>query len=168
MFKLPETITEQEFQNIIKGTKKLKLKAAFILGFYCCMRVSDVVNLQRTDVNAATGFIHIKQSKGKKDRDIPLMPEAVHYIRYLPIGISRQGLHKSIKSKAKKILHKDIYFHTLRHSGASYYLNERSIDIRFIQQLLGHASISTTQIYTHVNPIQLKRAFENASKQQQM
>ncbi|KKN00299.1 hypothetical protein LCGC14_1139220 [marine sediment metagenome] len=160
--KIPITITEQEFKDIIKGTKKLKLKAAFMLGFYQAMRVSEVINLEKEDVNTLTGFIHIKQSKGKKDRMIPLMPELKYYVRYLPINISRQGLWKSIRTKAKKILGKDIHFHSLRHSGASFYLNDREIDLKFIQDFLGHSRIQTTEIYTHVNPTQLKKAFENA------
>ncbi len=162
--KIPETITEEELLKIVKATKRLKLKTAFMLGFYQCMRVSEVVNLNKEDVNTQTGFIHIKQSKGKKDRQIPLMQETRHYLRYLPIKISRQGLHKAIKTKAKKILDRDIYFHSLRHSGATMYLNDRSIDIRFIKDFLGHARLSTTEIYTHVNPIQLKNAFTNDSK----
>ncbi len=162
--KIPTTITEQEFKDIIKGTAKLKHRAAFMLAFYQCLRVSEVINLEKEDVNTLTGFIHIKQSKGKKDRQIPFMPELRHYIRYLPIRISRQGLHKSIKTKAKKILGKDIHFHTLRHSGATYYLNDREIDLKFIQDFLGHSKIQTTEIYTHVNPTQLKKAFEKGSK----
>jgi len=167
-FKIPEVIIEEEFFQIVKATKRLKLKTAFMFAFYQCMRVSEVINLQQKDVNAQTGFIHIRQAKGKKDRQIPLMNEVKHYIRYLPIGISRQGLHKAIKTRAKKVLNKDIYFHTLRHSGASMYLNDRSIDIRFIKDFLGHSRLSTTEIYTHINPTQLKKAFENASKQQVM
>ena len=139
---------------------QFKLKAAFMLGFYQAMRVSEVINLEKEDVNTLTGFIHIKQSKGKKDRQIPVMKEIEYYIRYLPIKISRQGLHKAIKTKAKKILGKDIHFHTLRHSGATMYLNDRGIDIRFIKDFLGHSRLSTTEIYTHVTPIQLKKAFE--------
>jgi len=166
--KIPETITEEEFKKILKATKRIKLKTAFLLGFYECMRVSEVINLKPEDINTETGFIHIKQAKGKKDRQIPLMPEIKHYLRYLPIEISRQGLHKAIKVKAKKILNRDIYFHTLRHSGATMYLNDRGIDIRFIKEFLGHSRLSTTQIYTHVNPTQLKSAFEKMSKSQLM
>lgn len=166
MRKIPITITEEELKLIIKNTKSKKHKAAFMLGFYEGMRISEVLNLNKGDVS--NGFIHIKQSKGKKDRDIPLMDEVIHYLRYLPIGISRQALHKAIKKKGKEVLNKDIYFHTLRHSGATYYLNERNVDIRFIQTFLGHSRLDTTQIYTHINPVQLKNAFQNKSKSQFM
>lgn len=168
MRKIPQVITELEFKDIIKQTKRLKLKTAFMFAFYQGMRVSEVINLERKDVNTKTGFIFIRQGKGKKDRQIPIRPEVTHYIRYLPIGISRQGLHKSIKTKAKKILGKDIYFHTLRHSGASMYLNDRGIDISFIKDFLGHTTIASTQIYCHVNPIQLKKAFTKGSTDQVM
>lgn len=162
--KIPKTISEQELKLILSLTKKLKLRTAFLLGFYQCLRVSEIINLNPEDVDREKGFLHIKQGKGKKDRDIPIMDKAKFHLRYLPIKISRQGLHKSIKTKAKKILKKDIYFHTLRHSGATYYLNEKHIDIRFIQDFLGHARLSSTQIYLHVNPNQLKEAFQTANR----
>jgi len=162
MRKLPETISEEEVKQLIKATKKNKIKAAIILGFYQCMRVSEIINLKKSDIDMPRGFVHIKQAKGKKDRDIPLMPPTTFYLRFLPINMTRQGLHKAIKNLSKKIIKKEIHPHTLRHSGASFYLNEKRIDIRFIQDLLGHSRLSTTQIYTHVNPQQLKNAFQNA------
>ncbi len=166
--KLPTTISEEEFLKIDRATKKLKIKLAHRLQFYQCFRVSEVINLEKKDIDFEKGFIHIKEAKGCKDRDIPLMPELKHYLRYLPINMTRQGLYKAIKTRGKKILNKHIHPHTLRHSGASMYLNDRGIDITFIKQFLGHEKIATTSIYLHVNPIQLKRAFQNASKQTQM
>ena len=163
MRKIPTTITEQELREIVKATKKKKLKAAFIIGFYQCLRVSELLGLSYSNIDTDKGFVHVKKGKGEKDRDIPIMDKAKFYFRYLPIKMTRQGLYKAIKVKGKKILGKDIYFHTLRHSGASYYLNEKGIDIRFIQEFLGHARLSTTQIYTHINPSQLKNAFETAN-----
>ncbi len=159
--KLPITISEEEFTTIEKNTKKIKLKLAFRLGFYQCLRVSEVLNLKKENIDLERGFIHVKQGKGKKDRDIPLVKELIHYVRYLPIKMSRQGLHKSIRTKGKKFLGKEIYFHSLRHSGASMYLIDRKIDLKFIQEFLGHARLSTTQIYLHINPSNLKNAFVN-------
>lgn len=162
--KIPETISEEEVKQLIKAAKKIKFKAAISFGFYLCLRVSEVIKLTKEDVDVARGFIHIKQGKGNKDRDIPIQEPSKFYLRYIPIGVTRQALHKSFKRLGKKVLNKDLHFHTLRHSGATYYLNNKGIDIRFIQQFLGHENLSTTQIYTHVNPQQLKSAFENASK----
>lgn len=162
--KIPDTITEAETKLLMRAAKKNKLKAAICIGFFQCLRVSEVIRLTKKDVDVARGFIHIKKGKGNRDRDIPIVEESKFYLRYIPIGVTRQALHKSFKRLGKKILNKDLHFHTLRHSGATHYLNDKKIDIRFIQQFLGHENLSTTQIYTHVNPLQLKSAFENGSK----
>ena len=155
--KLPETITEKEFLENLKKVKDNKLKLAFSLGFYQCMRISEALNLKREDINLNTNFIHIKQSKGKKDRIIPIMSLIRPKLRYLPINIGKRWLQKIIKKYFG-----NIKFHTLRHSGATFYLNDKNIDIRFIQQLLGHSRLNTTQIYTHINPKQLQNAFTKA------
>jgi len=167
--KIPKTISEQELKNIIKNTKKKDHVLAFLLGFYQCMRISEIINLKKEDIDMQRGFIHIKGSttthvgaKGGKDRDIPIRPEVKHYLRNLPIGIGCRALEMAIKRIALKNINKNIHFHTLRHSGATHYLNEKGIDIRNIQNLLGHSKLGTTQIYTHVTPESLKKAFENA------
>lgn len=160
MLKIPDTISHEEVKLLIAGAKKNKIKAAIALGFYEGMRVSEVCSITKEQIDIPAGFIHIKQAKGCKDGDIPIQEPAVYWLRFIPIKLTRQALHKSIKKLGKEILKKDIHFHTLRHSGASFYLNEKEMDIRFIQQLLRHSRLSTTQIYTHVNPQQLKKAFE--------
>ncbi len=165
MRKIPDTITEKEVKLLISKAKKKKLKCAIVLMFYQAMRVSEVINLTKENVDIPRGFIHIKRAKGRKDRDSPIQEETTFYLRYLPMIISRQGIHKAIKKLGEDVLNKDIHPHTLRHSGASFYLNERGIDIRFIQDFLGHAKLSTTQIYTHVNPLQLKNAFEKGRRE---
>ena len=152
---LPSTISESEFLEGIKKVKRPKLKLAFMLGFYQCMRVSEIVKLKPENVNMDTGFIHILQGKGSKDRDIPIMQPVKHGLRHLPIGLGIRSLEKWVKRYFP-----DIHFHSLRHSGATFYLNNKSIDIRYIQLLLGHSQLSTTQIYTHVNPQNLKDKFE--------
>jgi len=159
--KIPDTISEEDVKLLIEGASGNHIKVAIALGFYQGMRVSEVCSLQKEHIDMQSGFIHIKQAKGCKDRDIPIQDEVKFYLRYIPVDITRQALHKAIKILGKDILNKDIHFHTLRHSGASFYLNERGIDIRFIQSFLGHSRLSTTEIYTHVNPTQLKNAFEN-------
>jgi len=163
-FKIPETISEAEINLLVKSARKNKLKAAIVLGFYQGLRVSEVINLTKSDVDMPRGFLHIKQGKGKKDRDLPIMKPAIFYFRFLPLDVTRQALHKAVKKLGKEVLRKDIHFHTLRHSGASFYLNEKGIDIRHIQELLGHSRLSTTQVYLHVNPQQLKNAFNEAWK----
>jgi len=161
MRKIPDTISEEELLRIIKITKKKSHRVAYYLGFYQCLRVSEVVKLRKENIDMIKGFLHIKQAKGEKDRDIPIMEKVKHQLRYIPIGIGVRALERSIKRHAEKAINKDIHFHTLRHSGATYYLNEKNIDIRYIKDLLGHARISTTDIYVHTNPANLKKAFEN-------
>lgn len=156
MRKLPKTISEEEFLSIIRQVKKPKIKLSFMLGFYQCMRVSEIVNLKPEHIDRGRGFIHILAGKGNKDRDVPIMKPVLRGLNYLPINITRQALHKQIKKYIP-----DGSMHTLRHSGATHYLNEKGIGIRQLQQLLGHSRLDTTQIYTHVTPDNLKRSFEN-------
>lgn len=162
MITIPDTITEQELNILVEKAKKPKLKATLKILFYEALRVSDLVNLKPENVDMVSGFLHIKRSKGKKDRDVPIMPPAVFYFRYLPINLTRQAIHKQVRRLGLKYLNKDIHPHTLRHSGATFYLNEKGMDIRYIKDLLGHSRLSTTEIYTHVNPQQLKNAFDKA------
>jgi len=150
--KLPETITEEEFLKLLKAVKKKHHKLAFILGFYGCMRVSEIVNLKPEDVDRGQRLIRIKQAKGKKDRNIPIPPQAVRGLSLLPIKCGVRALEIAFKNYSRKVLKKDLHFHTLRHSGATYYLNKKKWDIRHVQQLLGHSKLSTTAIYTHVSP----------------
>lgn len=157
MRKLPKTISEEEFLEGLKKITKPKIKLTFMLGFYQCMRVSEVINLEKGDVDKGRGFLHIKAGKGNKDRDIPIMPPVKYGLKYLPIKITRQAIHKQTKKYFP-----NLHFHSFRHSGASFYLNEKKLDIRQIQELLGHSRLDTTQIYTHISPSQLKNAFEDA------
>ena len=80
--KIPEVITEEELNLMIKGCKNSKDKAILKICFYQCLRVSELVNLKRSNVDLNTGFINIKASKGKKDRDIPIMKQAIISLRY--------------------------------------------------------------------------------------
>ncbi len=162
--KIPDTITEEEMLKIVKATKQPRTKSAYKIAFYQCLRVSEVLNLLPEHIDKEGGWIHVKKGKGNKDRDIPIMKPALSSLNNLPIKLTRQALHKSIKAKGKKVLQKDIHFHTLRHSGASMYLTEKDVNIKFIQQLLGHSRLATTEIYLHVNPKQLKKGFQNVWK----
>ncbi len=150
--KIPDTITEEEFLKIIRATKQKHHKIAFILGFYGAMRISEIIKLQPEDVDRGQRIIRIKQAKGNKDRNIPIPPQAVKGLSHLPIKCGVRALEIAIKNYGKKCLKKDIHFHTLRHSGATYWLNKKKWSTRAVQQLLGHSKITTTEIYTHVTP----------------
>jgi site-specific recombinase XerD len=158
MRKIPDTISEEELIKIVTSKKiKRHHKLSFLLGFYQSMRVSEVVKLRAEYIKTNQHIIQIKQAKGSKDRDIPIIKPIkmkpltmVYALNHLPIGCGVRALEIAIKNYGKKILNKDIHFHTLRHSGATWLLNKKKWDIRKVQQFLGHEDIKTTQIYLHV------------------
>ena len=146
------------------------------------IRVSELISLNEDDVNLSASFIRA-QSKGK-ERIIPLYPAAVkalaHYIREVRPQLladpeeealfvnmngermSRQGFWKIVKHYQETAgISKDITPHTLRHSFAVHLL-ENGADLRSIQEMLGHADISSTQIYTHVVKKHLKDVYQKA------
>lgn len=165
--KLPEIITEEEFQKILEGTKNDKHRLAFALGFYECLRVSEVACLEPENVQKDTKLLLIKGSdvsKGKKgakrgkDRNIPIAPEIMKGLKYLPVGSHKakdrgiRAIQIAFKIKAKEILNKDLNFHLLRHSGITHYLTKKKWNSLEVQRLAGHSKVSITEIYTHINP----------------
>jgi integrase/recombinase XerD len=153
MSKLPETLTEPEFEQLIKATLKTHHKAAFALGFYQGMRVSEIVNLKQEHIDEGQHIIRIKQGKGGKDRNIPIAPKMLKGLKHVPIGCGVRSLEIAFKSTLKRAgINKDLHFHSLRHSCATHLLNVQKWNIRQVQQFLGHANLNTTQIYTHVSP----------------
>lgn len=155
--KIPEIITEEELIQILKKTRSKKHFLAFTLGFYNCLRVSEVINLRPEHVDKGQRILRIKQAKGGKDRNIPIAPEVLSGLKHLPLNYKSvssgsRALQYAIKKIGKKVLNKDLHFHCLRHSGATHYLNKKKWDLRSVQVFLGHARISTTEIYTHVSP----------------
>lgn len=153
MRKLPETITENELIEILKVTRKKHHKLAFALGFYEGLRISEVVKLLPENIDYQQHLIRIKQAKGSKDRNIPIMPELIKKLGILPIGCGCRALEIAFKKYCKKAgINKDLYFHSLRHSCATWLLNVKHWDIRQIQVFLGHARLDTTQIYAQVSP----------------
>ena len=148
--RVPETITEEELQKILKGVKNKTRRLAFSLGFYQAMRISEVVNLQPEHIDLNRRLIKIKLGKGGKDRNIPIAPEVMKGLKYLPVKVGIRALQISFKGYAQKILKRDLHFHSLRHSGATHYLKVKGWNMRVVQNFLGHANISTTEIYTKV------------------
>jgi len=150
--RIPETINETELQSILKLCRKTDHKIAFALGFYEGLRISEVTKLKPEDIDKGRRTIHIKSSKFGKDRIIPIAPQVMRGLKHLPVKCGIRALQIAFKTKAKKVLDKDLYFHCLRHSAATYYLNTKKWNLRQVQQLLGHSRVNTTQIYTHVTP----------------
>lgn len=153
--RIPETIKEEELLKIVNDKElkdKPKKRLAYLLGFYNCLRISEIIKLKPEDFTPNDKLLHIKEAKGNKDRNIPIAPEVAKLIKHLPYGKGIRGLQKAFAKDSLRILGKRHHMHTLRHSGATYYLNEKHWDIRQLQVFLGHSNIAMTQRYTHVNP----------------
>ena len=185
--KYPEILTNREVELFLEQPKCVDEKgfrdhAMLELLYATGIRVSELIALDIGDLNLPAGFIRC--SNGKKERIIPLYHGAVKALQDYIKGVrpqliadteetalfvnmngermSRQGFWKIIKHYQEKAgIQKDITPHTLRHSFAVHLL-ENGADLRAIQEMLGHADISSTQIYTHVIKNQLKDVYQKA------
>ncbi|MEM0379509.1 MAG: tyrosine-type recombinase/integrase [Nanopusillaceae archaeon] len=165
--KLPKYITFDEFNHLLSFVKKKRDKLILLLLFYTGVRVSELVNLKKEDVLIKEGFIRV-YGKGGKERMIPipkfLIEELNSYIQNLKdeklFNISTRQVERIVKKYAKLAnINKKVTPHVLRHSLATMLLSN-GVDIRYIQEILGHSSLSITQIYTHVIPSKLKEIYE--------
>lgn len=186
--KIPDVLSGLEVEVLLeapdlKTARGLRDKAILELMYATGLRVSEAVNLKIQDVHFDAGFLRCI-GKGSKERIVPLGKESIQAIKkYLEearpklarsgredaflflsrLGkkISRQSFWKLVKHYAKRArIKKDIRPHTLRHSFATHLL-ERGADLRSVQEMLGHADISTTQIYTHIDKNRLKMIHKN-------
>lgn len=155
MIRLPVFLSEEEFESILRVTLSRKHRLGFLLGFYEAMRVSEIVNLKPDHVDKGQRLLRVVNGKGGKDRNIPIAPQVWKALSKssLPLGVGARALQRGFKrALIKSGVTKDAHFHTLRHSGATHYLNVKGWSIRMVQQLLGHSRIDTTEIYTHITP----------------
>jgi integrase len=165
--KLPRIIDVQMLRNKILAIRNKKHKAILALGLGCAMRVSEVINLKIADIDGDRSVIHIRNAKGRKDRIVPVSDELLKILRdyykaYRPKVYLFNGQFSDTYSAAscnkimKKYIHPKAHFHQLRHSGATH-IHETGTDIATISKFLGHNSVKTTMIYTHVSNEALKR-----------
>ena len=169
--KLPIVLSKEEVQCLFNQLYNLKHKTILVLIYSCGLRISELINLKINDIDTQRMLIQIRNSKGNKDRQVQLA-EQIHQLikrynnEYKPKQFLFNGLNsyqystasiqKIIKRAAIKAgIRKNVTPHTLRHSFATHLL-EDGIDIRYIQTILGHSNIQTTQIYTHVSSRHLK------------
>lgn len=156
--KLPEVITEEDVKKLLAAIKMKKYRLAVALGFYQCMRVSEVAKLRSEHINKQLKLIMIKQAKGSKDRNIPIAPEVMNGLKYLPVGSNKakdfgiRAIQIFFNRITLKVLGKRLNFHLLRHSGITHYLVKKRWSSLEVQRLAGHSKITTTEIYTHINP----------------
>lgn len=158
---LPQIIDKDFLLNQISKIENIKHKAIISLGYSVGLRVSEVINLKIEDIDSKRMIINIRQSKGRKDRIVPLTQNILellrqYYIEYKPKEYLFNGQTNLKYSSAscnnivKQYLGKKYHFHLLRHSCFTN-LTEQGIDIRVIQKLAGHSSSKTTEIYTQVS-----------------
>lgn len=164
---LPNVLSKEEIKQILNAPTNIKHKAMLSLIYACGLRRSELLNLKPNDIDSKRGVIIIRQAKGKKDRIAPLSEKIVEMLReyyktYKPATWLFEGQtmnekydERSLASVLKRALEKTniskpVTLHWLRHSYATHLL-ENGTDLRYIQELLGHKSSKTTEIYTHVS-----------------
>lgn len=184
--KLPTILSIDEVAQLLdhlplNNPADIRDKAMIEMTYACGLRVGELVALQLSNLHLDMGFVRII-GKGNKERIVPIGEMAIesilHYLRnarpiflkkptshlFLAINgtpLSRQAFSEILRKKALDAgITKKITPHKLRHSFASHLL-ERGLDLRYIQELLGHEDISTTEIYTHINSKKLKETYLN-------
>jgi integrase/recombinase XerD len=183
--RLPDVLSLEEIELILKTAKgntalKKRNVAMIELLYGSGLRISEMLDLKIDDLHINMGFINVT-GKGHKERIMPIGTETAKALKiYLESGrieltkvptpivflnrfgkrMSRVGFYKILKALARDAgIDKDVSPHTLRHSFATHLL-ERGVDLRYVQELLGHSDVSTTEIYTHINKSQLIAVYD--------
>ena len=172
-FKLPEVLGYADVIRLLRCVHNYKHRLILLLVYSSGLRVGEVVRLRVGDIDGERRMIHVRQGKGKKDRytilsDFVLTALRNYYKVYEPdewlFPGNKEGCHITERSvqkvfeqaRRKARVREGVSVHTLRHSFATHLL-ENGTDLRYIQELLGHASSKTTEIYTHVTRQDLAR-----------
>lgn len=175
--KLPVILTRREVKEVLTKVRILRHRACLTLIYSCGLRLHEAVSIAPADIDSQRMVIHVKNAKGRKDRIVPLPQYTLKLLRkhykthrngkYIFPAPGRGCIYEknatkplpdsSIQTVLKKALRqvgiiKNVSVHNLRHSYATHLL-EAGVDIRIIQKYLGHKSISSTMIYTHLTPI---------------
>ena len=175
--RLPEVLKSEEVDGVLAGFEPcdsplaLRNRALLELVYSAGLRSAEAVGLDLGDVDFEREHVHIRQGKGGKDRVVPLGEEAALWTaRYLrearpalsrscepALFVSTRGHRLDTSTLRRLVPHP----HRLRHAFATHLL-EGGADLRVIQELLGHASLSTTQVYSHVSALRLRRVYDRA------
>jgi integrase/recombinase XerD len=164
---LPNVLSKEEIKAILTAPTNLKHRTMLSLIYSCGLRCGELLALKPINIDSKKNIVLLKNSKGKKDRIAPLSPKILEMLRdyfkiYKPATYLFEGqvsgmpydarsLQQVIKLAIKKAgIIKPVTLHWLRNSYATHLL-ESGTDLRYIQELLGHTSSKTTEIYTHVS-----------------
>lgn len=165
--RLPNVLSKEEVKLIITSPANIKHRAMLSLIYACGLRRSELLSLKPHDVDSKRGVLVIRQAKGNKDRIVPISDKIItmlreYYRMYKPVvwlfegqvkgePYSEKSIQDVLKQSVEKAkIRKPVTLHWLRHSYATHLL-ESGTDLRYIQELLGHKSSKTTEIYTHVS-----------------
>lgn len=162
---IPVVLTKDEIFSMIKITKNLKHKLILMFLYSAGLRLEELLRLRGGDLDFREKTGIVRKGKGRKDRHFILSEKLVFSLKsFLTgkkendkiFGVTKRTVQQVIKTAARKAgIKKKVTPHTLRHSFATHLL-ESGVDIRYIQRLLGHASLKTTQVYTNVSTAKIK------------
>ena len=186
--RLPAVLTPEEIEDLLQQPDSrrplgVRDRAMLELLYAAGLRVSELIHLSVNDVNLEVGYVRTR-GKGSRERIVPLGraagralkdylegPRRLHpllssrpllFVGRRGKGLTRQGFWKILKGHARAAgIQKRITPHVLRHSFATHLL-ERGADLRSVQELLGHANISTTQVYTHLTTEHVRKAYDKS------
>lgn len=163
--KLPVFLTEEEVRRLLDAAKEVSYRDYAVLRFLyvTAMRVGEYERLRREDVNLEGRSVKL-YGKGRKERVVYFDEVTANVLRQVGLenvlGLSSRHVQRLIKKYAVRAgIAKKVTPHTLRHSRATHWL-QHGVNIRTVQELLGHASLNTTQVYTHIVSEDLQRAAE--------
>jgi integrase/recombinase XerD len=171
--KLPNVLSKDEVKAILNASGNIKHRSMLSLIYACGLRRSELLHLKPGDIDGKRHMLIIRNSKGKKDRMVPISDKIIemlreYYVAYRPETwlfegqtagtiYSESSLAKVLDNACEKVkISRPVTLHWLRHSYATHLL-ESGTDLRYIQELLGHKSSKTTEIYTHVSEKSLQK-----------
>jgi len=174
--KLPKYLKEGEVRKLLNAPERNKIRDRLILRilYRCGLRVSELTSLKIHDINFEEGMITVRGGKGDKDRIVPIDDDTLDLIQLYKgdadegvLILSQRGealstrqVERIVKKYAKKAgLKKNVYPHMLRHSFAVHSLKS-GMNLRSVQKMLGHSSLTTTQIYLDLTGEDLKEDYE--------
>lgn len=166
--KLPVVLSKREVRRMIEVTRNSKHRLLIQLMYGCGLRVSEAVKIKIRDLDLDRRILTVRKGKGNKDRQLPIpeslidsLKDSITRRKYLFEGrknhIAQKTAHEIVKKSSRKAkITKKVSCHTLRHSFATHLL-ESGTNLRYIQKILGHSRLQTTQIYTKVSKSSLEK-----------